>query len=373
MRTSKTNAACFLILSFLGCFFQKEEYVLVMKKTMSYDDDGIPLKTLELVMPEGDTLFISKLRSFQKIEKEDRENEGIPSEAIFSLKTSYAGATTIYFGMKDKDTLTLFEQWIEETGFRSEPEVLKQYIKNKRGWNEMIPDKNNSWLEYRNQNWQPEKGKYFFSEQYVYSYFNEYYVENDPRRSGMFVFYSDPVTGTLLFTSGDSFFDEMTGWILVRPNKDYIVSRSHEHSNNTIDTIQMDDFLNHYSNKYDQDVGRSFKTFFKPIANSFSVFSKGKYCIKTIVAQAYSVDYHGSTVDSTVLHIATTSYDWNTLYFLHKSEAFPEGGFKTNFLSFSVPKNRLITQEKSRVNGKQISYKLECIYAADYHLKIETP
>jgi hypothetical protein len=225
-------------------------------------------------------------------------------------------------------------------------------------------------LNYRNQNWHPENGEYYFSQQYVYRFLNKQYTEGDFRREGRFSFFLDPVSGTVLLRSGDSYWDEMTAWILIRPNHDYIVSYTHEHDPKSIDTLPNDPFLDHYSDLYQKDLQRSFKTFFKPVPETKKWWGSGKYSIDSLWGQEYAMQYK-TRADSTVLSLAKTPFDWTHLNLLYKSDALPEGGLLIPITGVELPKNLLIVQDQSLVNGYESHFYLEGIEATSYFLKIE--
>jgi len=68
---------------------------------------------------------------------------------------------------------------------------------------------------YRNAQWKPEKGKYYFSHALIYEYFNKV----DATKGELWIFI-DPVTGTMCFQRESSFgaTDEMNDVILAFPN-----------------------------------------------------------------------------------------------------------------------------------------------------------
>jgi len=64
--------------------------------------------------------------------------------------------------------------------------------------------------EYRNSEWQPADGKYFFSEMWRWKYENRLYPQDHPQRSGNFSIMVDPPSGTILLTREESnYLDEM--------------------------------------------------------------------------------------------------------------------------------------------------------------------
>ena len=363
----------FLVL-FLGLQFscsQKPTDYKLIETALSSDKYGIPLKKIAIKMPNQQELFIAEVSGFQLISGKQKEALELPKKTVFAFNAYYAGVGTYYYGWVEQDRFLIYKIEYEEEGFQDDPILEAKYINKEGRWiksnEELVP----SPISYRNQNWHPDRGQYFFSEHYDFSFLNETFDTNDVRREGRFGFYFDSLTGTVLLVSGESYFDEMTEWILIRPQQDYIVSYSEEHGGNRIDTIAMDSYLKYYSKRYNQDVQRSFTTFFEPLPSSTKIFSQDKYCIESLSAKAYSVKYEGAVSDSTILHLAQTPFNWNTFNNLYKSDACPEGGLKIHLTGLLLPKNLFAVEEQSWVNGKNINFRLDCIYASDYHLQIQ--
>jgi hypothetical protein len=327
-----------------------------------------------VLLTSQDTLVVDRMPGYRELSSEEKEDIALPTNTLFSIKTYYAGAGAYYYGLLQNDSLTFWNIEFNEEGDRFDKEQIGLYTQVEGHWKAQEFPKINTWLDYRNQNWKPEKGNYYFAEQYLFSFVNETHPEGDPRREGNFSFYLDPVTGTVLLVSGESFVDEMTRWILVRPNKDYIRSYSQEHGGIHTDTLPLDAYLKSFPKKYNQDVKRSFNAFFEPVPDTSTLFSTGTYCIEKLEARAYKVDYQGGvSSDQTILHLAETPYDWNALNLLYKSDALPELGLKINITGTLLPKNLLLVQEQSLVEGKTIAFQLECIQATEYHLTVKTP
>jgi len=370
MRRFKIYMVFSMFLVQFACSQKASDYKLI-ETALSNDEDEIPLKKVVLKMPNQQELFIAEVSGFQQISGKQKDVLGLPKKTVFAFNAYYAGAGTYYYGWVEQDRFLIYKIDYEEEGFQNDPILETKYIKKEGHWIKSDEDLDPSPLSYRNQNWHPERGQYFFSEQYDFSFLDETYDVDDDRREGRFGFYFDSLTGTVLLVSGESYFDEMTAWILIRPQQDYIVSYTEEHGGSRIDTIAMDSYLKHFSEKYDQDVQRSFNAFFEPLPSRTKIFSQEKYCIESMSSKAYLVKYQGAVSDSTILHLAQTPFDWNTFNNLYKSDAYPEGGLKIHLTGLLLPKNLFPVQEQSWVTGKKISFHLNCIYAAEYHLQIQ--
>ena len=89
----------------------------------------------------------------------------------------------------------------------------------------LVEPKTERWqpTDYRNENWHPKDGKYFFSEQWTWHYINETAPENDPYQEGDFSVLVDLSTGTMLLSMVESHYqDEMTEWIIINPEGTYL-------------------------------------------------------------------------------------------------------------------------------------------------------
>lgn len=356
-----------------SCIADHAQPHLLILGEMPHEGLEVPLKQVALCI-DKDTLLVDKITGFTEMSEKEKVQNLIPEKSIFSIRNQYAGVGADYYGLLKKDTLEFWKIDFTEEGDRFDEEQIGFFTQVEGYWKAHETPKINTWLDYRNQNWNPEKGNYYFAEQYLFSFVNETHPEGDPQRAGSFSFYLDPVTGTVLLVSGESFVDEMTRWVLVRPNKDYIRSYSQEHGGVHTDTLPLDPFLKGFPKKYNQDVKRSFKAFFKPLSDMSTAYSTGRYCLENLEARAYEVDYRGGiSGDQTILQLAETNYDWNALNLLYKSDALPEGGLKINITGTLLPKNLFAVQEQSLVNGKNIAFQLECIEATEYHLTLKTP
>ncbi|MEM9681614.1 MAG: hypothetical protein AAF901_14925, partial [Bacteroidota bacterium] len=90
-------------------------------------------------------------------------------------------------------------------------------------------------ISYRNQNWHPERGQYYFSESYHFSYYNETISSEQGPATGEYGFYVDPESGTVLLEKYiANYADEMTDYIIVHPDKTYTVGYTDEFGNQQI-------------------------------------------------------------------------------------------------------------------------------------------
>ncbi len=116
---------------------------------------------------------------------------------------------------------------------------------------------------YRQTQWNPGKGKYYFSHALIYHYTNK--VDST---EGEFWVFLDPVTGTMCFQRESSFgaTDEMNEAILALPNGQVIACGKGENGKSTRETFQNDGVLPIPEDiKFQQD---NFKSYCVPTGRS---------------------------------------------------------------------------------------------------------
>ncbi|MEX0274608.1 MAG: hypothetical protein AB3N16_09540 [Flavobacteriaceae bacterium] len=364
-RTLLTLVCLFLC----GACTPQEKRLPKLKITPSViNDDGIPAQTISLVMDNGQQLFIAQVPHKKDIKEQEMERLGLPPNTVFAFSSRGTGFQQYQYGLLEEETLKVFEVFHEEDGSISQPAMVQKYTLQEGRWEVISLEPTNDWTAYRNQHWNPQKGHYYFSEQFTY----EYYHEKAPgyTEKGVFSFFHDPMTGTMLLTQGESFSDEMTQFVLIRPKKDYIVSYTNEHSQTRIDTIPQDDFYGEYPHLFASDLLADFPKYYHPVENSSRTFGKQdpKFCISGYTAKDYKPTYAGN--DKTVISLAIYPFDLSNLYLLQKTRAMPEGGLPIHISGWQIPGNLLVVKDHSEINGLDIGFELSCISATEYHLTL---
>ncbi len=220
---------------------------------------------------------------------------------------------------------------------------------------------------YRNENWKPSQGQYFFSEMWTWTFHNEMLASDDPRHKGEMSIYVDPPSGTILLTRPDTKYqDEMLDWLIIEPSGKYIAGYTGEHGDFEKiegDMTKVKDFrmrLSHQKN--------DFEKYFKQ-KETQKIFGANKYNNPTIEGQAYEMTFE-KTNDKTVLYLAELPFSLRPFYLV--AEAYTELGLPLKLdYGFLLPDNYLVLSEDYQHQGKSIGYQLSSFSAAEYFLNIE--
>ncbi len=233
--------------------------------------------------------------------------------------------------------------------------------------NKTIDDR---WLasDYRNENWKPQNGKYYFSEQWTWSFLNETKASDDPHHQGIFSVFVDPPSGTILLTRAASLYeDEMTDWIVIHPDGTYIIGFTDEHGKKVRLDQKMIDFPDHES--LTKEMLSEFKTYFKAKDN-FKIFGTNKYGNPTIKGQAYTMSFL-KTTETSDFYLGEIPFSLQAFYLVQKTN--PDLRFPINiFIGYSIPSNFLILSEHYIVDNKSIRYELTDMSASEYFLDISS-
>jgi hypothetical protein len=217
---------------------------------------------------------------------------------------------------------------------------------------------------YRNENWRPEDGNYFFSEQWTFEYFNETLTENDKKRKGEFALYVDPFTGTLLVEkNAANFEDEMTEWIIVQPNGPYLLGYTDEHGKKKIDQKELNELPDYDFNISQQ--AKDFKTYFNKQAK-IEAFGADKYNKKAFEGNLF-IQSFPKTTDQAKLFLAEMPHPVRPFYLL--PTIFDEIRLPIQFPNgYVLPENALVLKEDYEYGGKKIGYSLKSISPTSYFL-----
>ena len=222
-------------------------------------------------------------------------------------------------------------------------------------------------LSYRDQNWHPEKGQYYFSETYHFSYYNETIPSEEGSATGEFGFYVDPESGTLLVEKYISnYVDEMADYVIVHQNSLYIMGFSDEFGEKKILQKQLSE-VEGLSYRIDENL-EDFNTYFQK-QNATETFGVNKYYPKTMEGQSYLRTFP-KTQDTVGLFLAKSNLTTKSFYLLQ--QVFPELGLPIRQdYGLVLPENTLVVKEHyETTNGQRVGFQLTSIMASEYHIQL---
>lgn len=221
--------------------------------------------------------------------------------------------------------------------------------------------------DYRNQNWHPEEGKYFFSEQWMWRFVNESLSEVDAHRAGDFSVYVDPATGTMMLNRAASLYqDEMTDWIIVSPDGTYISGWTDHDGTKSLMRHKLEDFDDYEFRVSEQEA--EFKEFFTDTGES-EVFGINEYGWETFMAKAYIQTYKMTNEESTVY---TTALPFSARPFYLVENINGDLRLPINFRDYAylLPEDELVLKEMSEFYGKQVGFEFKSASPTEYFLDV---
>ncbi|MET1258267.1 hypothetical protein ABV409_02950 [Flagellimonas sp. DF-77] len=222
-------------------------------------------------------------------------------------------------------------------------------------------------LSYRDRNWQPERGQYYFSESYHFKYYNEAIPSEGGTTSKEFGFYVDPESGTLLLEKYlTNYFDEMTDYVIVQPDGTYILGYTDEFGTKKAIRKNLKE-VEGLSEKIEYGT-EDFKTYFQ-MTDESKTFGANPYYPKKLNGDRYLRRFPFAQ-DSATLFLSDTHLPTKALYLV--GEIFSELGMPLRQdYGFVLPEGTLVTQERYQTpDGKRIGFQLTSIMATEYHLKV---
>ncbi|MFD2588898.1 hypothetical protein ACFSQJ_18375 [Croceitalea marina] len=219
---------------------------------------------------------------------------------------------------------------------------------------------------YRNQNWNPDKGQYYFSEEFTFRYSNAW-EDTQGISSGNFGFYLDPETGTVLLEKNIThFFDEMTNYIIIKPNGNYILGYDDEFGK--LRTIQKNVFKTDGVSENLKNVQEDFERFFKSKQET-AEFGTNQYYAKALIAEKYERTYVKSP-DKVQVYIAPINIPTTALYLVETVFEELDMPVKWDY-GYSLPNNHLVVKEIFKTKeGTSVGFELKSIMATEYHIQL---
>ncbi len=214
--------------------------------------------------------------------------------------------------------------------------------------------------EYRKKNWMPEKGKYYFSEVWSWSYQNDLVEAGEFGHKGQLDVYVDTPTGTILVANtenkGTMLDSEQIDYVLALPDGTYISCYKGPHGEkgklikkpNKFQELQKDS----------EFVVDNFNNYFRPLREKENFFGANKYNNPTLVGTPYSMRFAKSNDESKV-YLARLPISALPLY-LFNERGSSEGNLPINFnYANSLPENYWVLAESYTQNGKTYRMYLE--------------
>ncbi len=220
--------------------------------------------------------------------------------------------------------------------------------------------------DYRNENWHPETGQYYFSETWTWEFYNEFLPAKDKRRKGEMSIYVDPASGTLLLNKdATSYQDEMTDWIIIKPEGIYMIGYSDEFGKKQIQHQHMSDF-----DDYDFNLKSQKEDFKKHLhfTGEYETFGTNDYEWETFYAAEYKMSYE-MTSDTNTMFITELPFSCRALYLAN--ELSPDFSLPTPMdYGYILSENMLVVSDQYMNANKKMGFKLLHTSPSDFFLDI---
>lgn len=218
---------------------------------------------------------------------------------------------------------------------------------------------------FKNKNWNPKEGKYFFSKKLTFSFIND--IAEEPHlRSGEFSIYVDEKSGTFLFNR-DSYgwSGEMVNFVIADKKGNYTFGYTDEFGKKYREVLQSDKYYEITRNK--KKISKEFTKYWKATGKS-KVFGINDSGWPVMTGKEY-ISYGLKSTETTKLYLASSGYCMLPLYLFNtlKSEArLPVRMPYANIL----PQKYIVLGEESVLSGNTSSITLKSASPAEEFLDI---
>ena len=249
----------------------------------------------------------------------------------------------------------------------SQKKVAKEPIKILKAEDQPDYDKER-WTsyDYRDQNWHPEKGQYYFAEQWTWQYENQFMPAGEFGSKGKMSIFVDPVTGTMLFTRAEAnLSDDMVEAVLTKPDGSFVLCYKDEFGKKYRYETQTNAITKWETTK--QSALDSFQEQLHPTGKE-KVFGENKYKNPTITGRAYEMNFQ-KTNDHSLLYLAPVPFDLHALYLINKVSKDIKAPLNISYQNV-LPANYLVLSEKYEQNGKKYEFFLEGMSNTEMHFSV---
>ncbi len=218
--------------------------------------------------------------------------------------------------------------------------------------------------QYRNKNWNPKAGKYYFSTQLTYSYHNDS-AEDDYNRSGEISIYIDEKSGTFLFTK-ESYGNtgEMVDFVVADQQGNFIFGYTDEHGKKQRETMKS--YSGADKNNQSKKVENDFNKYCQPTGNT-KRFGENKYGWPVFKGTEYKMNVMLS--DSSTVFITTSKYSFLPVFLFNQLQSETKLPVNFNF-SKKLPSKNLILQHSYVLEGSVSSFTLISASPTEYFIDL---
>jgi len=218
--------------------------------------------------------------------------------------------------------------------------------------------------DYRDKEWNPKEGKYYFSELWEFNYKNELLSKNDFGYQGKFLLYLDAKTGTILVDNSqrDMISDEMTDFVIIHSDGRCFEGYTDVHGEKGLKQsgIGIRQILTDSKN-----IEKTFKEKLVPLGEEKEYGNTKNLKLK---GRSYEMSFL-KTNDKSKVNLARLPMSALPLYVMNKARK--EGKLPIAFdFSKTLPSNFWVLEEHYEVKGKEVSFELANIGVTTHFVDI---
>lgn len=220
-------------------------------------------------------------------------------------------------------------------------------------------------MAYRNKNWNPKSGNYYFNTMLTWSYENELASE-DHLKKGEISIYIDEKSGTFLFTKESyGWSGEMIDFVIADQKGNYIIGHTDEFGKKHRETKKASQFADVMAQT--KSIVSEFKKYCKPTEKT-KIFGKNAYGWPTETGKEYVLSYQ-KTEDISNLFLSTEKYSFLPLFLFNKLEMDAKLPISFDY-SLMIPSEKLVLEDTHIYNELKTKLTLESISPTDYFINL---
>lgn len=215
---------------------------------------------------------------------------------------------------------------------------------------------------YREENWKPQDGQFYFSESYHFEL-----ITPETEAPKEFGFYLDPESGSILLEKYlTGFQDEMTDWLILRPNGLVLQGFTDEFGKKKLLVHHL--HKHHYYTQTRPYAQADFEAFWTKKEET-KEFGPNKYYQKSHRGVHYQRQYP-KTEEKADLYLAKTSLATHELYYIDR--LLPELGmpYRTDYGEVLDQGILVLKEVYAQPNGQPLGFQLKEIMASEYHIQL---
>ena len=218
--------------------------------------------------------------------------------------------------------------------------------------------------EYRDANWRPSEGNYFFSEMWTWSYTNEMLSPEDPNRSGEMSFYLDPPSGTILLTKNDTkYTGDMIDWVIIHHDGTFSIGGSDEHGKPNIIKASINDVEDYSFRLESQQI--EYKKYVKSTEHH-KLFGENQYGWPTIEGSEHIMSY-AMTNDQNQMFLAEVPFSMRYFYLVESVVRDIRLPINLTY-GYILPENSLLLSDRYESGGKIVQMELKSMSPTEYFI-----